>query len=94
MGPPELPRGQADVCDLRMDQGKASIAFRLNSTDIDLLLRKKGFFVTPYGRGQWVSAWVDGRVNWGLMNRLVQRGYRGVALKRMIAVLENSSRHP
>jgi predicted DNA-binding protein (MmcQ/YjbR family) len=91
-GHPNFRAGKRTFATFEWVKGRPSIAFRLNSTDIDLLLRKKGFFVTPYGRGQWVSAWVDGRVNWGLVNRLVQRGYRGVALKRMIVELENSGR--
>ena len=37
--------------------GRPSIAFRLSPTDVDLLLRRKCFFVTPYGQGRWVSLW-------------------------------------
>jgi predicted DNA-binding protein (MmcQ/YjbR family) len=56
--------------------GRPSIAFRLNPTDIDLLSGRKEFFVTPYGRGQWVSLWADGRVSWRLVERLLRRSYR------------------
>jgi predicted DNA-binding protein (MmcQ/YjbR family) len=71
-------------------RGRPSIAFRLNPTDVDLLLRKKQFFATPYGRGQWVSVWADGRVSWRLVERLLRSSYRAVAVKRMRGALEHS----
>jgi hypothetical protein len=51
-------------------------------------LRRPRFFVTPYGRGQWVSVWADRPLEWRLVGRLLQRSYRLVALKRMIAALD------
>jgi len=68
--------------------GRPSIAFRLRPTDVDLLLRRQGFFVTPYGQGRWVSAWADRKVNEALVRRLVEQSYRTVALKRMLAALD------
>jgi len=41
--------------------------------------------VTPYGRGQWVSLWADHALDWKAVADLVDRSYRVVALKRMIA---------
>jgi predicted DNA-binding protein (MmcQ/YjbR family) len=73
-------------------QGRPSVAFRLNTTDVDLLLNRKRFFLTPYGRGQWVSVWADAPLNWPLVKRLVERSYRLVALKRMTDALDNASR--
>ena len=92
-GHPNFRAGKRTFVTFEWIKGRPSIAFRLNPTDVDFLLRRKGFFVTPYGRGQWVSAWVDGSVNWALLNRLIQRSYHVVALKRMITALENSSGH-
>jgi predicted DNA-binding protein (MmcQ/YjbR family) len=68
--------------------GRPSIAFRLDPVDVDLLLRRKEFFATPYGRSQWVSLRADGRLSWRLVERLLERSYRVVALKRMIASLD------
>lgn len=62
-------------------RSRPSIAFRLNGTDIDLLLRRRNFFVTPYGRGQWVSVWADRAVDWRLVGRLVRNAHR-LAMKR------------
>lgn len=71
-------------------RGRPSLAFNLGADDADqLLLQGDRFFATPYGRGQWVSIWADGRVEWQMVEDLIERSYRRVALKRMIAELEN-----
>jgi predicted DNA-binding protein (MmcQ/YjbR family) len=88
-GHPNFRAGKRTFAAFEWINERPSIAFRLNSTDIDLLLRRKRFFVTPYGRGQWVSVWADGRLNWDLVERLLRRSYRVVALKRMITALEH-----
>lgn len=62
-------------------KSRPSIAFRLNAADVDLLLRRRSFFVTPYGRGQWVSVWADRAVDWRLVTRLVRNAHR-LAMKR------------
>ena len=70
----------------------ASVAASANdcqaASDRDRLLRRKAFFVTPYGRGLWVSMWADEAIDWKLVADLLQRSYRAVALKRMIAALD------
>ena len=71
--------------------GRPSIALRLDPADIQLLLRRRQFFATPYGRGQWVSVWADGPLDWRLIRRLLERSYRMVALKRMIRALDDSA---
>jgi predicted DNA-binding protein (MmcQ/YjbR family) len=50
--------------------------------------KAREFFTTPYGRGQWVSLRADGRLSWRLIERLLDRSYRLVALKRMVASLD------
>lgn len=91
-GHPNFRAGKQTFVAFEWIEGRPSIAFRLNSTDVDLLLRRKGFFATPYGRGRWVSLWADGALNWRLVERLVERSYRLVALKRMIATLDRPKR--
>lgn len=51
-------------------------------------MRRRDFFRTPYGRGIWVSVWADTAVNWDLVDDLIERAYRQVALKRMLAALD------
>ena len=89
-GHPNFRAGKRTFVTFESIEGRPSIAFRLNSTDVDLLLRRKGFFVTPYGQGRWVSVWADGPLNRGLVERLIDRSYRMVALKRMIAALDSA----
>ena len=52
------------------------------------MLLDKRFFVSPNGRGQWASLWMDGRVDWPLVEQFLYLAYRQVALKRMIMALE------
>ena len=88
-GHPNFRAGKRTFVTFEWIKGRPSIAFRLNSTDVDFLLHRKGFFVTPYGQGQWVSVWADGPLDRALVRRLLERSYRLVALKRMIAALDN-----
>ena len=87
-GHPNFCAGKKIFVTFEHVKGRPSIAFRVNSMDVELLLRRKQFFVTPYGRGQWVSVWADAPLDWRLVGNLVERSYRLVALKRMIAALE------
>jgi predicted DNA-binding protein (MmcQ/YjbR family) len=93
-GHPNFRAGRRTFVTYEWIKGRPSIAFRLNPTDVDLLRRRKGFFVTPYGQGRWVSLWVDGVFDWRLVERLLERSYRVVALKRMSAVLDGRKRDP
>jgi predicted DNA-binding protein (MmcQ/YjbR family) len=93
-GHPNFRAGKRTFVTFEWIKGRPSIAFRLNPTDVDLLLRRKGFFVTPYGQGRWVSVWADTSLNWRLVERLLQQSYRLVALKRMVATLDRTRKTP
>ena len=84
---PNFRAGRRTFVAFEWIKGRPSIAFRLTPTDADLLLRRKGFFVTPYGQGRWVSLWADGPLDWRLVSHLVEQSYRVVALKKMLAAL-------
>lgn len=90
-GHPVFKAGAKTFAAIEPVKGRASIAFRLEPVDVDLLLKRKPFFVTPYGRGLWVSAWADAALDWPLMGGLVERSYRVVALRRMLKVLDASA---
>jgi predicted DNA-binding protein (MmcQ/YjbR family) len=90
-GHPNFRAGKRTFVTFEWFNRQPSIAFRLNATDIDRLVRRKRFFVTPYGRGKWVSLRADGRVSWTFIRELVKRSYRIVALKRMIAALDKKA---
>ena len=88
-GHPVFKAGTKTFAAIEMVDERPSVAFRLEPLDVDLLLKRKPFFATPYGRGLWVSAWADSRLDWPLIGRLVERSYRVVALKRMVKVLDD-----
>jgi predicted DNA-binding protein (MmcQ/YjbR family) len=86
-GHPNFRAGKKTFCTFEIVKGRPSMAFRLPPADIDRQLRRKGFFATPYGRGCWVSAWLDRGVAPDAIAALVERSYRCVAIKRMLDAL-------
>lgn len=91
-GHPNFKAGKKTFVAFERVKGRASIAFRLEPDQVERLLQRKQFFATPYGRGQWVSVWADGSVDWDAVQDLVRRSYRVVALKRMLDALEATPR--
>jgi predicted DNA-binding protein (MmcQ/YjbR family) len=87
-GHPNFRAGKTIFCALEIVDGRPSIAFRLSPGDVELLLRRRQFFATPYGRGQWASLWMDAAVNWRMVERVLERSYRQVANQRMIRLLD------
>ena len=83
-GHPNFRAGKKTFAAFEVISGRPSIAFRLTPAEVDELLRARQFFATPYGRGLWASMWVDGTIDWKTVDRLLQRSYRVVALKRML----------
>ena len=59
-GHPNFRAGKRIFSAFEIIKGRPSIAFRLEATDINRLLRTRNFFATPYGQGRWASMWVDG----------------------------------
>lgn len=88
-GHPNFRAGKRTFCAFEMVGGRPSIALRLSPTDVELTLRRKQFFATPYGRGLWASVWVDAAIDWKLIASLLERSYRLVASKRMLSVLDS-----
>lgn len=91
-GHPNFRAGKRTFSTFEIVKGRPSIAFRVDSLHVGPLLRKKNFFATPYGQGRWVSVWVDGSVDWRLVERLLDRSYRTVATKRMMTALDRSAK--
>lgn len=86
-GHPNFRAGKKTFCTFELVKGRPSVAFRLPPDDVERLLPGKQFFLTPYGRGQWVSAWLDEAVDRKLIEQLIESSYRTVATKRMVAAL-------
>jgi predicted DNA-binding protein (MmcQ/YjbR family) len=93
-GHPNFRAGRRTFATFEIVSGRPSIAFRMDHGDVERLLRRRQFFVTPYGRGQWVSAWADTELDWTFITDLLRRSYRTVALKRMISALEKRPSRP
>ena len=87
-GHPNFKAGKRTFVAFERVKDRPSIAFRLDPADVHRLLRRKAFFTTPYGRGQWVSLWTDGAIDWKTVAELVERSYRMVALERMLKALD------
>jgi predicted DNA-binding protein (MmcQ/YjbR family) len=75
-------------CAFEIIGGRPSMAFRLPAADVTAALKDVRCFASPYGRGLWVSVWVDGAVDRTQIEQLVDRSFRTVATKRQIAALE------
>jgi predicted DNA-binding protein (MmcQ/YjbR family) len=85
-GHPNFRAGRKTFAAFEWIKGRPSIAVRLDAAEVDLLLTQhRNFFLTPYGRGIWVSAWADQPVDWALLDELIERAWRKVALRRMLA---------
>ena len=78
-GHPTFRAGKKVFCAFEMFGGRPSVAFRVTAADAKRFARKRHCFETPYGRGVWVSRWVDVSVDATLMATFVDRSYRQVA---------------
>jgi predicted DNA-binding protein (MmcQ/YjbR family) len=87
-GHPNFRAGKRTFVAFEVIKGRPSIAFRLDAVTVGLLLRRKQFFLTPYGRGRWVSLQADKAVNWSLIARLVRHSYRTVATRQMRSLVD------
>jgi predicted DNA-binding protein (MmcQ/YjbR family) len=87
-GHPNFAAGKKTFVTFEQFNGRLSIAFRLDRDHFARLSNDPLFFETPYGRGKWLSLRVDSVFDWGVVRELVEISYRLVALKRMLAALD------
>jgi predicted DNA-binding protein (MmcQ/YjbR family) len=81
---PNFRVGKTTFCAFEIVHDRPSVAFKVDAAEAGRLARQPEFFATPYGRGRWVSRWVDQRVDWDEMTALVARSHRHVAPKRAV----------
>ena len=62
--------------------GRAAVAVRIDPLDAGIFAEDRRFFVTPYGRGKWISVWADGKIDWKLVAQLVESSYAIATRKR------------
>jgi predicted DNA-binding protein (MmcQ/YjbR family) len=91
-GHPTFEAGKKMFAVLDRYAGRACIAFRASSERRPLLLADQRFFEAPYAaRHGWVCLRADGRLNWREIEMLLLESYRLVALKRMVAALDDQA---
>jgi predicted DNA-binding protein (MmcQ/YjbR family) len=87
-GHPSFRAGGKTFCTFEMVGGRPSIAFRLPTADVERMLKRHTRIIaSPYGRGRWISMWVDGKVDWKLIESALDHSYRTVATSRLIKLL-------
>jgi predicted DNA-binding protein (MmcQ/YjbR family) len=91
-GHPNFRAGKRIFCAFELVGGRPSIAFRVSPADAKRLARKRHFFLTPYGRGVWISRWLDVPADVKSMAMLIDRSYRQVAPKKLVRLLDSPGR--
>jgi len=84
---PNFRAGKATFCAFEIIGERPSIAFKIPAT-ARALRDTPDSFATPYGRGAWISVWVDRDPDRPAIEALVERSYRAVATKRMLRFLD------
>jgi predicted DNA-binding protein (MmcQ/YjbR family) len=89
-GHPTFEAGKKIFAVLDRYDGRPCIAFRAPLEKVDELLADERFTEAPYAaRFGWVCLNVEGSIDWAEVERLVQGSYRLVALKRMLASIDD-----
>jgi predicted DNA-binding protein (MmcQ/YjbR family) len=72
-------------------RGRAAVWIKAKAVNQHLLVvaHPDRFFVPPYvGPSGWVGVWLDRKINWTEIAELLADGYKLVAPKRLIAIME------
>jgi len=83
-GHPQFRAGGRVFCAFEILKGRPSVAVNATPEDVKRLRHKKHFTVTPYGRGAYVSRWLDEPINWRELEALLRRSYRLAAAQPKI----------
>src|SRR5687767_13871867 len=78
-GHPNFRVGKKAFVTYEVVKERPSIAFRMAPDEVREYLQVKGFFATPYGKGQWVSLHSDRRISWRRVALLARRAHALVA---------------
>lgn len=93
-GHPWFKAGRRPFCVLGLDGGVVEVAFAVSREDQEALCAMDARFrPTPYMHQHgWTTLRLEGGVDWGLVDELVETGYRRVALQRMVRALDARGR--
>ncbi len=75
-GHPVFKVGGRTFCALELLKSRPTVALGVTREDATRFEKKDGFTVTPYGRGVYVTRWLDGTINWRELETLLRRSYR------------------
>jgi len=88
-GHPTFRAGKKMFAGFGTDQDGLSLGFKMCYERQDELLKDSRFYPTPYAaRLGWVSLRITSKTNWSEVAALLREAYRQVALKRMLAALD------
>jgi predicted DNA-binding protein (MmcQ/YjbR family) len=91
-GHPTFEAGKKMFAVLDNYDGRPCIAFRASVERRPVLLAHERFFEAHYAaRHGWVCLRTDSRLNWHEVETLLRESYRLVALKRMVAALDEQA---
>jgi predicted DNA-binding protein (MmcQ/YjbR family) len=88
-GHPNFRAGKRTFCAFELFRDRPSVAFRVTPAEAKQLRRKRHFFLTPYGRGVWVSRWLDVDGDADSLATLIDRSYRQVAPRNLLRMLDS-----
>jgi predicted DNA-binding protein (MmcQ/YjbR family) len=75
-GHPTFRVGKKTFAAFELIGGRPSIALHVGREQADILREDPRFFLTPYGRDEWISIWANGRVPWKIVESLLMESYR------------------
>ena len=76
-GHPNFRAGKKAFVTFERWEGRPSIAFRVQDAGKEILSPRGECFATPYGRGKWISMWIDKPIpEWNVIEELIDKGYR------------------
>jgi predicted DNA-binding protein (MmcQ/YjbR family) len=81
-GHPSFRVGGRTFCTFEILKGRPTIAIKASPVDVKRLSALDDFVITPYGRGVYVSRWLDGGINWRQLEALVKRSYKITAKEK------------
>ena len=86
-GHPTFRAGKKMFVAFEMIKGRPTIAFKISTRRATRFLGRSEYFASPYGRNEWVSIHVDGKVDWDAIEALIEESYRSVATKGMLRLI-------
>jgi predicted DNA-binding protein (MmcQ/YjbR family) len=88
-GNPTFKAGSRTFAVLDRYRGRPCLAFKADVSLQQSLLEQEAYAASPFGAAQgWTLLWTDREVDAGVLSDLIEMSYRQVALRRMLAALD------